>query len=173
MRERKQDLGYRCGSHAERACWWTDEAHFRQFYEMDFCIISVLNLELSSRIFSIDSSHKGKKEGMGRALCFEWGNNWNKCFSFTPGLAAFIEYLRCNAAHPAACLSLHFVLSSERQRCGCISISGPTTPSKQTSIWVCLSSSSYPSFLPGSLLFLSLSSLLWLSLLPPPPPLWF
>lgn len=122
---------------------------------MDFCIISVLNLELSSRIFSIDSSHKGKKEGMGRTLCFEWGNNGNKCFSFTPGLAAFIEYLRCNAAQPAACLSLHFVLSSERQRCGCIS--GPTTPSKQTSIWVCLSSSSYPSFLPGSLLFPPLS----------------
>lgn len=28
----------------------TDEARFKQFYEMDFCIISVENLEISARL---------------------------------------------------------------------------------------------------------------------------
>lgn len=60
-------------------------------------------------------------------------------------------YLICTAAHPAACPSPScpaLASERERERCSYISMRRRTAPSTETSSWVSLSSSYYPSFLP-------------------------
>lgn len=100
---------------------------------------------------------KGEKRGHGQDTALNRATMGISAF-FTPGFADFIEYLICSATHPAACPSLScLALASEHQRCSCISISRWTDPSKETSSWVSLSYSYYPSFLSARLLPLPLS----------------
>lgn len=120
----------------------------------------------------IDPIHAGENGGHGQdSLCCEQGYNGNKCFSFPPGFADFVEYLICAAAHSAACPSPScpaLASERERERCSYISMRRRTAPSTETSSWVSLPSSYYPSFLPsflpGSFLFPPLALPLFASL---------
>lgn len=136
----------------------TDETGFKQFYEMDFCIISVLNLEIPARLFWLTPTMKGeRRQGLDTALD---RNNGNKCFSFMAGFSDFVDFSYAPLLIlPPAWVSILSGFGSwatalqqhnhqHQQTDGSIHVNH---------LFVFLLLSFVSSFLPGSLLFLSLS----------------